>query len=219
MMRVALYYSPPEDSEFARCASRWLKCALEDLAEPVRRTHRDTLDGVQHYGFHATVKPPFRLTGDRSLYGLVEAVELFCRERRPFTAGRLKLSRLDNFLCLRLDSESGELSRFAEDVVRDFDGFRRPPDQRELERRLEKGLNARQHELLLRWGYPWVMDEFRFHFTLTGPLPDKPSRSAFSVLAEKYFSPVLNTQLQIDGISIFIQEEGSLFSCFHRCLF
>jgi hypothetical protein len=30
--------------------------------------------------------------------------------------------------------------------------------------------------MLARWGYPYVMDEFRYHMTLTGPL-DGPLRA------------------------------------------
>ena len=40
----------------------------------------------------------------------------------------------------------------------------------ELARRRAGGLTPRQDELLQRWGYPFVLEEFRFHMSLTGPL-------------------------------------------------
>jgi hypothetical protein len=44
--------------------------------------------------------------------------------------------------------------------------------ERELTRRHASGLKARQNELLQAWGYPFVLDEFRFHCSLTGRLED-----------------------------------------------
>ena len=53
--------------------------------------------------------------------------------------------------------------------------FARPPGAAELERRRKAGLSAAQEKMLLRWGYPYVLDEFRFHLTLTGRLqPEGP---------------------------------------------
>ncbi len=40
----------------------------------------------------------------------------------------------------------------------------------ELQRRRNRGLTPRQDALLVRWGYPYVGDEFRFHCSLTGGL-------------------------------------------------
>ena len=34
----------------------------------------------------------------------------------------------------------------------------------------KSGLTDRQEALLTQWGYPYVMEEFRFHITLTGAL-------------------------------------------------
>ena len=40
-------------------------------------------------------------------------------------------------------------------------------------------LSEAQRAHLLRWGYPYVMDEFRFHMSLTGSLAqvDAPTQS------------------------------------------
>ncbi|HZD24872.1 MAG TPA: DUF1045 domain-containing protein, partial [Alphaproteobacteria bacterium] len=51
---------------------------------------------------------------------------------------------------------------------------RAPPQAAELAKRRAAGLTPRQEDLLRRWGYPYVMEEFRFHITLTGPVePDE----------------------------------------------
>jgi hypothetical protein len=47
--------------------------------------------------------------------------------------------------------------------VSELDCFRAPLSEGEEQRRLAAGLSARQRELLNRWGYPYVFDQFRFH--------------------------------------------------------
>ncbi len=44
---------------------------------------------------------------------------------------------------------------------------------KELQRRRAANLTPRQEFLLMHWGYPYVLDEFRFHMTLTRRLPDE----------------------------------------------
>jgi len=39
-----------------------------------------------------------------------------------------------------------------------------------LARRRQAPLTPEQDRLLLAWGYPWVLDHFQFHLSLTGPL-------------------------------------------------
>src|SRR3546814_16854276 len=58
------------------------------------------------------------------------------------------------------------------DCVRAFDRFRAPPSETALARRRAAGLSARQEANLQAWGYPYVMEDFRLHFTLTGRITD-----------------------------------------------
>ena len=54
-----------------------------------------------------------------------------------------------------------------------FDSFRAPLSASDRAKRIASGgLNARQIELLDRYGYPYVMEEFRFHMTVTDRLSD-----------------------------------------------
>jgi hypothetical protein len=45
-----------------------------------------------------------------------------------------------------------------------------PLTEEELTRRRKAELTPEQDKLLVDWGYPWVLDEFNFHFSLTGSL-------------------------------------------------
>jgi hypothetical protein len=56
----------------------------------------------------------------------------------------------------------------------------------ERERRLAADLNARQIENLERWGYPYVLEDFRFHMTLTGSLPLPERSRALRFLCNKF---------------------------------
>jgi hypothetical protein len=63
-----------------------------------------------------------------------------------------------------------------------FSAYRAPLSDADRERRMKGKLSPRQIELMDQWGYPYVLDEYRFHMTLTGALlenmRDKVPRSA-----------------------------------------
>ena len=58
------------------------------------------------------------------------------------------------------DRATNQLGRLAAACVRDFDSFRAPLSPEELAKRRAVDLTARQEELLVEWGYPYVFDEF-----------------------------------------------------------
>lgn len=74
------------------------------------------------------------------------------------------------------------------------------------------GLSPRQVELLDRWGYPYVMDQFRMHMTLSDPLNESAGPSMLDG-AKKFFAPVLSTSHLLDRICIYEETEpGAPFS-------
>ena len=60
---------------------------------------------------------------------------------------------------------------------------------------MQRGITARQDALLQQWGYPFVLEEFRFHMSLTGSLAqvDAPTQSLVFEAAQEFFSdlPIL----------------------------
>lgn len=123
------------------------------------------------YGLHATIKPPFRLAAAATEADLRAALAAFCATERPVTAGELALTDLGGFLALTPTGDSTALNAMAGRAVAAFDAFRAPAPPDETARRRAAGLTPGQEEMLTRWGYPYVMEEFRFHVTLTGRLP------------------------------------------------
>jgi len=124
----------------------------------------------RRYGFHATIKAPFRLAPGCSPDMLVAAFQQLCAGLPPVTAPGLQLRRMAGVLALVFEPQPVAVTALAAEVVRGLDGFRAPLTPDERARRRPELLGAAQRALLDRWGYPWVMDEFRYHMTLTGPL-------------------------------------------------
>ena len=83
----------------------------------------------------------------------------------------------------------------------------------EIARRRPDQLSPRQRELLDLWGYPQVMEEFRFHLTLTDRLPDPAP--VLQVLGP-YFAPVLPTPFVIQDLCLFGEDSGGRFHLLHR---
>ena len=157
------------------------------------------------YGFHGTLKPPIALADDASERDLLEAVGRFAATWRAFSVPSLDLAELSDFLALVPAARCAELQDLADQCVVEFDEFRRPADEAELARRRGAVLTPRQDELLLRWGYPYVLDQWRFHLTLTGRLPDEAERSAVAAILRQRFASFLEQPLAVRDLAVFRQ--------------
>lgn len=184
--RYAIYYAPPFDSPWWRFGSRWLgrdAATGEALAPPDRPPNWDAITAApRRYGFHATLKAPFALaeeSGERDLCAVAGAV---AAGRKPFALPALKLTELSDFVALQPAWGSPALELLAHDCVILFERCRAPLAAAEQARRAE-GHDPWQRELLSRWGYPYVFDQYRFHLTLTGPLPAPRRQEVTALLA------------------------------------
>jgi len=158
----------------------------------------------RQYGLHATLKPPFRLAEGMDLAGLEAAIADFAGTVEAFTVPSLRLATLDGFLALIPSGPSAALDALAARCVQAFDRFRRPAGEEELARRRAAGLSARQERHLLDWGYPYVLEDFRFHVTLTGALSQEDAARLMPALAEQ-FADVAGAPLEIAEIALFVQ--------------
>jgi hypothetical protein len=96
--------------------------------------------------------------------------------RAPVTIPSLEVRRLGGFIAVVPTEPSAALADLAAATVAALDPFRAPPSEAELARRRKARLSDRQEALLMKWGYPYVMEEFRFHLTLTGRLDRRRRR-------------------------------------------
>ena len=164
----------------------------------------------RRYGLHATVKAPFRPVATFDTADLLAAVEAFCRTLRPIIVSGLAIAEINGFFCLRPVDGSGETAWLAASAVREFDRFRAP--LHEEERRRYPDLSLRERELLERWGYPYVMELFRFHITLTNFIPDPEQRLRLRSILEDYLAEALEQPLVIDSLCLMVERRaGCLF--------
>jgi len=194
--RYAIYYAPEPATALADFGRRWLDelgpaCCPDAIVDPRR------------YGFHATLKAPFRLAPGRDGGKLETAMAEFARRKMPFSAPTLRLAELDGFLALRPAASTRMLGALAEDCLRSFDHFRAPASVDELRRR-GAGLDLRQAELLACWGYPYVLDQYRFHLTLTGRL-DENTRGRLRTVLEPLTAILADQPLAVESICLFVQ--------------
>ncbi|MCB1398346.1 MAG: DUF1045 domain-containing protein [Rhodobacter sp.] len=216
MKRYALYFAPPP-GPLAETAARWLGRDAETgarLAQP-----HPALEGLtvsaRRYGFHATLKAPFRLAEGLTEDDLIAAVEVFGAGVRPFAVAGLRLAALDGFLALIPEGDTVALNAFAAEVVIRFDRFRAPMTEAERARRAPERLTPHQRDLLESYGYPYVLDEFRFHMTLTDRL--SPEEDAhLRPLAQTLFAPVLPAPLALRDIVVFGEGADGMFHHVHR---
>ena len=142
----------------------------------------------RRYGFHGTLKPPMALIDEVSEPTSSPRSVASRRASAPSTRRRSRSPncRVSWPWCRR--AARPELQDLADHCVIEFDEFRRPADEDELARRRAAGLSPRQDELLLRWGYPYVLEEWRFHLTLTGRLADAAERTVVMTILRQRFS-------------------------------
>ncbi|MCF6233999.1 MAG: DUF1045 domain-containing protein [Rhodobacteraceae bacterium] len=219
--RYALFYLPPAQAGWARFATGWLgwDCLtggparhphLPDLAVPVA----EITQSPRKYGLHGTIKPPFRLAKGATFDDLEAACADLCRSLPAIDAGLLRLTRLGRFLALCPD-QSPKLSELAGRCVRELDRFRALPTPEEMDRRRAAHLTPRQEGNLKKWGYPHVMDDFRFHITLTGRLA-KPVLSTVEMVLETTFAPLLSEDFRLNDLALVGEKPSGKFQLIRR---
>lgn len=213
LARYAVYFAPDPGSDLWSIGSHWLgrDAITGSLLERPEAFDPNSLDlekitsGPAHYGFHATLKPPFHLAENQTPDELLAFASAFANRQAPVALPALHVSLLGDFIAL-IPIESREpISALAAACVDEFDIFRAPSTADDLKRRAKATLTPRQTRLLQRWGYPYVMDEFRFHLTLTESL-NTSQQACILPVAKEYFSDVLAMPCVVDAISIFAQQ-------------
>ncbi|MFL1462068.1 DUF1045 domain-containing protein [Roseococcus sp. DSY-14] len=166
MMRAALYWAPDVADPLHAAGSAWLGRDAETGATlPQPDDRREVTAEARSYGLHATLKPPFRLAHGWGPF--MEDVQAFAARLAPFALPPLAVMDLKGFLALREAAPCAALHALADAAVQELDAHRAPAPPEELARRRRAGLSPRQEAHLADWGYPWVLDEWRFHVTLT----------------------------------------------------
>ncbi|MTJ82767.1 MAG: DUF1045 domain-containing protein [Telmatospirillum sp.] len=220
--RYAIYAVPPIDHPLWPLACAWLgrdpvpAASLPDGGPaPVSPPDLHSLEAgrfrvltrdAARYGFHGTLKAPFRLAVGADAGALIEEAGRFIRRIGRI---RIPLAIADDlgFTALRPVGTPPVLAELAAAAVRTFEPFRAPLSPAERARRLKSPLSPRQCALLDQWGYPYVMDEFRFHMTLADRCDDPSEQAALRQIAEGHFGPALARPVPL-AVSLFVEPKA-----------
>lgn len=206
--RVALYWTPPEGQPLTELAARWLgrdargrwvpplKLGLEEKAWDA------VTEAPRRYGFHATLKAPFRPADGVGLTEIEAATEKLARRLSPVPLD-LAVQSLGRFLALCPINPPEALASLAGQCVEALEPLRAPLTDAEIAKR-GPNLSPRQADYLRRWGYPYVFDEFRLHLTLTGPLPE-PARADALLRLRPAFEALVPKGLPLADLCLFIE--------------
>lgn len=212
-LRYAIYYAAAPGSELDRFGANLLgydAWSGEDLPFPDGVAERmpdwrDLTQDPRKYGFHATLKAPLALTENKTEAELVAACAAFADTPRTIPVIKPAVNSISGFIAVIPAQRSAELERLAGDCVSAFDAFRAPLTPEDRARRNPSRLTLRQCDYLDRWGYPYVMEEFRFHMTLTGRLDDTRRAAVVAMLRDR-FATIGIERLAVDAIALFRQD-------------
>lgn len=223
MMRYAIYFTPPPEDALTRVAINWLgrdaftgqAVAAPTIGSMERAEVAFHTAAPRRYGFHATLKAPFRLAAEATEAQLLAAFETFCASRSPFVVPKLEIRQMDGFFALTPAEPHSMLNGLAADCVLEFDRFRAPLGEDEIARRQTERMHPQELRYLQQWGYPYVFDSFRFHMTLTGRIPPEESERMRRTLAD-FFGPILQEPVEIANLALFVESEPGAPFIVHR---
>ncbi|MDF0578315.1 DUF1045 domain-containing protein [Bradyrhizobium yuanmingense] len=213
--RYAIYYAAGRDSALSRFGAELLGYDAytgDELPFPQQALQaapdwREVSADPRKYGFHATLKAPMALALGKTEAELLAACAAFAGRTRPFPAIRPVVDAISGFIAVIPAEPVEALQQLAADCVREFDLFRAPLTTEDRARRKPERLSERQRDYLDRWGYPYVMEEFRFHMTLTGRLDAERRGPILQMLRTRFVALGIET-LAIDRIALFRQDDA-----------
>ena len=211
--RYAIYFAPRPDSPWWQAGSQWLgRCALTQQAQAqpaVSGVPADIFGRLtahpRRYGWHATLKAPFMLAPGIDEKQLRDATRQLAKTLPSFTLPALQVSRLDDFLALVPADASPAIDVVERACVTVLHELAAPLPPTELQRRRAGGLTPAQEALLLRWGYPFVLEAFRLHLSLTGSLAGVEPAQVLAIheAARKCFEPL--PPCRFDNLALFAE--------------
>ena len=211
--RYGIYLAPAQDSPWWTFGAHWLgrdefngtALSQPPLAQITPSEQLAITAAPRRYGFHATLKAPFHLCHGHSVDDLTECVQALASTLKPLPLGPLQAVLLGDFVALAPDSAPDELSALAATCVTSLEALRAPLSKTELARRLASPLDAREQELLQRYGYPHVLERFRLHFTLSGPVAQPTAQRLMQAVADPVRHLNASAALALDRLCLFVE--------------
>ncbi len=217
--RYAIYYTP-RTGDFAQRGAAWLGWDLQ-AGIPVAHPAVENLDIAKltdrprKYGLHGTVKAPFELTKASTEAQLIAGVATFCKGQAPVQLDGLALSQIGRFLALVPQGDTTALGSLAATANVVLDAFRAPLSEAEFTRKNAPHLTDQQRIYLKNYGYPHIMEYFRFHITLTGPLASDQLTPVKTAL-QRYLGTDIPAPFIIDSLTLCGEDADGRFHKIER---
>ncbi|MGA7487834.1 MAG: DUF1045 domain-containing protein [Xanthobacteraceae bacterium] len=212
--RYAVYFVPAAESELYRFGSSVLgydcyrneEIPLPDQFGLDSNAWRKLTEEPRRYGFHATLKAPFRLAPSCTETQLVGAFRSFAGLGQSIARVETEIRMLSDFAAIVPYETSAALETLANQCTTIFDAFRAPMSAQERARRGASGLSPSQLQHLDRWGYPYVFTDYRFHMTLAAKIPVEHRDQVLDALRTAYRQACRDQPLILDRISLLTQD-------------
>jgi len=210
--RYAVYYAPEPGSELADFGEHWTgvdshgkPLAPVDVPGLSQQRFAELTVGPRRYGFHGTLKPPFDLNPAMSQESLLAAARIFAHSLAPIEMPPLEIAIIGKFIALTPTQSSAALEKLAAQCVRAFEVYRSPLSDEQIVGYRANKLTVHQDSMLVHWGYPYVMEEFRFHISLTERIDDIAERRAVLQSVTELAKPLAGKAITIRDIAVFHQ--------------
>jgi hypothetical protein len=208
--RYAIYYAPEPGSPLDVFGRTWFDEKNNGNAAAIAKLNPKRLaelsEGSRRYGFHGTLKPPFGLNPSASVESLLNAARVFARTLSPVEIPPLELAIIGKFIAFTPTAQSAALEKLSAACVRAFEAYRVPLTEEQLESYKLNRLTVHQEQMLAHWGYPYVMEEFRFHISVTDRIDDPHEREEIIDALEKVAKPILGKPVVVRHLTVFSQE-------------
>lgn len=213
--RYAVYFAPARDSAWWRFGAHWLgRDEASGTAVPqtvplqmgAGELQRITAE-PRRYGFHATLKAPFRLRSDVDERALLERVARLARGMKAVSLASLVPVWMEGFVAVVPATPNPALNALAQACVTELDELRAPPAADEIARRRPDRMDTRGRELFERFGYPLVLERFRFHMTLTGRVDIALAGQVVAQIARPVARLNFDEPPVLDRLCVFVEPE------------
>ena len=171
---------------------------------------KDYCEQPAKYGFHATLKAPFRLKRNVKTKNFYDVISHIAAQHSRFKIKGLKIVYSKKFTFITSRKPNKLLINLESDLVKHLDTFRAELNKTEIKKRIPDSLTFKQNKYLKEWGYPFVLDQFKFHMTLMNQNNNKLSNKQKLEL-EKLIYKISNNLLEFNEISLLGENKNGYF--------
>ena len=171
---------------------------------------KDYCEKPAKYGFHATLKAPFRLKRNVKTKDFYDVISHIAAQHSRFKIKGLKIVYRKKFTFITSRKPNKLLINLENDLVKHLDTFRAELNKTEIKKRNPDSLTFKQNKYLKEWGYPFVLDQFKFHMTLMNQNNNKLSNKQKLEL-EKLIYKISNNLLEFNEISLLGENKNGYF--------